>query len=112
MATGVRQGCPMSPTLFNTFFDFLTRLVEERCATLGVGGVRFAYRMHGGRLQQAPGQGDSLLSLLMLLYADDLVLLADSEAALQTALQQLEATAAEWGMQLNAAKTEAMGSLP
>jgi hypothetical protein len=108
MATGVRQGCPMSPTLFNTFFDFLTRQVEERCAALGVGGVRLAFRMHEGRLQQAPGPGDSLLSLLMLLYADDLVLLADSEAALQTALQQLEATAADWGMQLNAAKTEAV----
>lgn len=98
----------MSPTLFNTFFDFLTRQVEERCAALGVGGVRLAFRMHEGRLQQAPGPGDSLLSLLMLLYADDLVLLADSEAALQTALQQLEATAADWGMQLNAAKTEAV----
>ena len=42
MATGVRQGCPMSPTLFNVYIDFLARLVAQRCQQRGVQGFRWA----------------------------------------------------------------------
>ena len=41
----------------------------------------------------------------MLMCADDMVLIAASEQGLHTALLQLEATTAQWGMQLNYGKT-------
>jgi hypothetical protein len=107
MRTGVRQGCPLSPLLFNVFMDFLARLVEQRCAAKGVRGFRFAFRA-GAELRPHPTRLDDIVDLLLLLYADDLVLLADSAEALQAALLELEAVAREWGMQLNYAKTKVM----
>jgi hypothetical protein len=107
MRTGVRQGCPMSPTLFNVFIDFLARQVTQRCQQQGVQGFRVAFRA-GGQLVPGPLPSDQVLPILMLLYADDMVLMADSAAALTTALQVLESVATEWGMQLNYSKTKAM----
>lgn len=104
MSTGVRQGCPMSPTLFNVFIDFLARLVTARCHAQGIRGYRFAYRI-GGRLVQPATHSDSIAHTLMLLYADDLVLFAHDATSLREALLVLERTAMEWGMHLNYAKT-------
>ena len=44
----------------------------------------------------------------MLLYADDLVLLAHSCSDLKTALEELERITREWGMVVNYPKTEAV----
>jgi hypothetical protein len=107
MASGVRQGCPLSPTLFNVFIDFLARLITQRCQEQGVAGFRLAYRI-GDQLVPVPSLGDAALALLLELYADDLVLLADSAADLRTTLRVTESTGAEWGMQLNYAKTKAI----
>jgi hypothetical protein len=107
MASGVRQGCPMSPTLFNVFMDFLARLVTQRCHDQGVTGFRVAYRIDGQLVSPQQEQGPHT-AILMLLYADDLVLMADSAAGLATALRILEHTAREWGMHLNYTKTEAV----
>ena len=41
---------------------------------------------------------EELLSMLMLLYTDDLVLLAPSRSDLKTALKELERITREWGM--------------
>ena len=107
MSTGVRQGCPMSPTLFNVFMDFMARLVADRCAQRGIQGFRVAFRF-GDQLVAAPTGGDECMAMLMLLYADDLVLMADSAEGLAAALEVLEGVAAEWGMQMNYPKTKAV----
>ena len=107
MSSGVRQGCPMSPILFNVFMDFLARIVMHKCQEKGVKGYRMAYRIDG-QLVSAPSGQDAHMAILMLMYADDLVLMADNAAGLEIALRVLEQTAEEWGMKLNYTKTQAM----
>ena len=110
MRTGVRQGCPLSPLLFNVWMDFICRQVADACSKAGVQGYTVAYRIDG-RLT-APPRCDATMHLLMLLYADDVVLLAPSAAALRTALVAMESTASTWGMQLSHAKTMVMVGAP
>jgi hypothetical protein len=107
MSTGVRQGCPMSPTLFNVFMDFMARLVTSRCRQQGVRGFRVAFRI-SGQLVEPPSRADECIALLMLLYADDLALLADSQEGLEAAMGVLQQVAAEWGMAINYPKTKAV----
>lgn len=102
ISTGVRQGCPLSPLLFNIYMDFLARQVLQECEAAGVRGFKVAYRLHG-QLMDAPT--DQVLYTLLLLYADDLVLLAPSGGDLQTALVVLDAVAQRWGMAVNYGKT-------
>lgn len=107
LLSGVRQGCPLSPILFNVFMDFMMRQVNHECATRGVAGFRVAYRL-GGSLIRAPDNEESELSALLLMYADDLVLLTTSELHLESALEILVTIATTWGMKLNYGKTKLM----
>jgi hypothetical protein len=70
--TGVRQGCPLSSLLFNVWMDNICRQVADACAAAGVSGYAVAYCMDG-KLVAAP-RCDSALHLLMLQYANDVVL--------------------------------------
>lgn len=77
--TGVKQGCPLSPTLFNLVIEPLLRTV----ALTGAG-----YSMHG-------------VYVPCVAYADDLALLAPDPVSLQNLLDAA-AIAAEWsGLQFN-----------
>ena len=103
--TGVRQDCPFSPLLFNIFMDFPARQVIEECEAKGVHGFKVAFRISG---QVVNSPTEELLSMLMLLYVDDLVLLAPSRSDLKTALEELERITREWGMVVNYPKTKAV----
>uniref|UniRef100_A0A3B5Q8Y2 Reverse transcriptase domain-containing protein n=1 Tax=Xiphophorus maculatus TaxID=8083 RepID=A0A3B5Q8Y2_XIPMA len=82
---GLRQGCPLSPILFITFMDRISRRSQ------GVEGVRF-----GG------------LRISSLLFADDVVLLASSDRDLQLSLERFAAECEAAGMGISASKSEAM----
>ena len=92
--TGVRQGCPLSPLLFNLYMDFLARLVIQECEEADVRGFKVAYRINGELVSPTEG----LLNALMLLYADDLVLLAPDSQSLEAALLVLDQVARKWAM--------------
>ena len=109
-SSGVRQGCPLSPLLFNVWMDFLGRQVLEACTAEGVLGYRMAYRIDGSLV--APPQCDGTLHLLLLLYADDVVLLAPDQHSLRTSLLHLERIAAMWGMAVNHEKTKVLVCAP
>ena len=84
---GVKQGCPLSPLLFGLFMDALEHYLAEH----------------------APGAGVDLavgFIVALLMYADDITLLATSEQDLQRLLDALHAFCGDMGMQISLEKTK------
>ena len=84
---GVKQGCPLSPTLFGLYIDeiadFLTR--------------------DGGGAVDLSGT-----PVHIMLYADDIVLVSESQGGLQRHLQVLEDFCMQRGLTVNLGKTKVM----
>ena len=75
---GVRQGSVLGSLLFNILFDGISAAVRAACRGVSL-----------GRGPRAP-------RVTLLLYADDLVVLAESEAELQRALDAIGAWGTRW----------------
>jgi len=84
---GVRQGCTMSPWLFNIFMDNIVREAKQRFD----GGVE----MELGTIQ-------------LLLFADDLMLVAERDEDAERNMKVLEEVMTKWRMTINWGKTKAM----
>ncbi len=84
---GVRQGCPLSPLLFNIYIEELMREALEG--------------EHGGI--KAGG-----ISVKALRFADDQAMLADSQENLQKLMEGLNDTSEKWGMKINIKKTKVL----
>lgn len=90
MNTGLKQGCILSPLLFNVFINNLTSAIN----TLGCG------------IQC----GNIVVSMLM--YADDIVMLSDTEFKLQSMLNCLSDWCNEWGLHINCNKSKVIHFRP
>ncbi|EPB69589.1 reverse transcriptase [Ancylostoma ceylanicum] len=88
ITTGVRQGCILSPVLFNTALDFVMR----KAIKSGEAGV--SWNNHG--------------RLTDLDYADDIALLAESDSKLQEATSSLNQEATKVGLRISAEKSKVM----
>ena len=86
---GVKQGCPLSPLLFGIYVDDLE-------LTFAGSGLDI----------QAPALGGQPVPPLF--YADDLALLARSQAGLQSQMDLLKVYSEKWQLTVNVAKTRAM----
>jgi hypothetical protein len=82
---GVIQGCPLSPTLFGLFIDEL----QEVLASMGGKGAQLGN-----------------IGLQLLIFADDVVLLAEDPQALQQHLVALERFCTYSGMKVSLKKTQ------
>ena len=80
---GVRQGAPLSPTLFKAFINDIVPYVDN---------------------EDAPKLNST--SIGSLLYADDIVLLSTSESGLQQAINGLDRYCRDWNLSVNVTKTK------
>lgn len=81
---GVRQGDNLSPTLFSLYINDLAKTLKENGPFISVGD----------------------LHINILLYADDMVLIADNENDLQTLLDIMHKWCMKWRLSVNKEKTE------
>ena len=87
---GVRQGCNLSPILFNLFINDI------------VGSVG-----NGQNTLYLPGKLNNI-SINCLLYADDLVFISESATGLQRCLNDLNSFCDKWHIKINLTKTKCM----
>ena len=83
----MRQGCSLSPTLFNIYINQLARTLEQSAAS-----------------------GMTLVDteIKCLLFADDLVLLSPTKEGLQQHLDLLHSFSQTWALTVNLSKTKIM----
>jgi exonuclease III len=85
---GVRQGCILSPYLFNMYSEYIMRKagLEEEEAGIKIGGIK----------------------INNLRYADDTTLMAEGEEDLRRLLRKIKEESLRFGLKLNMSKTKIM----
>ena len=89
---GIRQGCILSPCLFNFYAEYIMRNAGLEEAQAGV-------KIAGGNINN-------------LRYADDTTLMAESEEDLKSLLMKGKEESGKVGLKLNIQKTKIMASGP
>lgn len=83
---GVRQGCPLSPLIFNLFIEQAIRKVDS-----DLGGVK----INGCNIQ-------------FIRFADDIAALAENSNQLQELVSEMDTIFNEFGLKINSSKTKTM----
>ena len=87
ISQGVRQGCVLSPWLFNVYMDRMMREVKERLQ----GGVQLTTTL-----------------VQMLLFADDIIVCTEKKEDMERNLAEMRVVMEKWGMSMHWGKTKVM----
>ena len=100
ISTGVRQGGPESPTLFNLYMDYIMRVFIQRSKRHHIKFTKVRYSIPGAAvLPRRHGLGKyGTFDFDWIGYADDLVLAFDDIENLRKALELLNTTLTDYGM--------------
>jgi hypothetical protein len=107
--TGVRQGCVGAPLLFNVFIDAIVRRV---IALMPGTGVTIKYKIDGHLVRLRTDRLDNVDLIPLLMYADDIVLLATNYDKLVEMLDKFDEVATQFGMTVSVRKTKIMCITP
>ena len=88
--SGVKQGCPLSPTLFHSIMDELLNIISDLNTGISIGSVRVP----------------------IMAFADDLVLLSNSNADMEIILNRAEQFFSNRFLKVNASKCQSLRLLP
>ena len=102
--TGVRQGCVLSPLLFNCFMD---RIVREAMEMTG-GGLHVEYTTRRGLFLSYRDKTPLTTCIQNAQYADDLTLVAENRKELQQMIDALDRACTQWGMKISGDKTKVL----
>ena len=83
---GLKQGCPLSPLLFNLYIDDMNGIFGKPCDPINLQGTDLSH----------------------FLYADDLVLVSETEGGLQNALDRLHRFSVEKRLSISIKKSKTM----
>ena len=110
ISTGVRQGGPESPPLYNLYMDYVMRVFNELCIKKNIQFLKLKYRIRATactreeRMRGYQGQHDADWSG----YADDLELFFEKLDDLQRGLEILHDIFQKFGLTVNIKKTKTM----
>ena len=102
--TGFKQGDVNAPMLFNLFIDTVMRCLEP---LLRQSGIKFVYKIDG-QLRECRNRDRHEIAWA-LMYADDIALMCETEEQMQAALELVDCTFSQWGLELSIKKTKVMG---
>ncbi len=115
--SGVRQGGPESPPLFNLYIDFVMRVFLERCKKdKEIQFFNFKYRFNSRTVtrqerfksRESNQKTEGSCNLPWSGYADDLILFLLDQVGLQKATCMLDEVFRSFGLTINESKTESM----
>ena len=101
--TGFKQGDVNAPLLFNLFIDTVVRCIEP---LLKQSGVTFVYKVDGQLRESKARDLQEIAWILM--FADDIALITEDEQQMQHAIQLIDCTFANWGLDMSLKKTKVM----
>ena len=105
LKTGVKQGCVLSPLLFNIFMDWIVQRVMKKMEHTG---VKIQYTKQRKWLNMKERDLTETILVNTLLYADDMVILDANFDNVKMFVEELDRELCSVGMMMNVKKTKMM----